>query len=122
MGRMVSFELSSQNPDLAAKFYSSVFGWKVGEPNWGYHPVITGTESAGIDGGISVGPTDFPHGTRITIEVDDIDAAIENAKQNGANVLRPKMDFAEFYLAYMIDPVGIGFGLIQPKKIDTPNM
>jgi hypothetical protein len=36
MGRVVLFDLSSQDPERAAVFYSSVFGWKIGEPNWGY--------------------------------------------------------------------------------------
>lgn len=28
MGRVVGFELNSQDPEKAAKFYSDVFGWK----------------------------------------------------------------------------------------------
>jgi predicted enzyme related to lactoylglutathione lyase len=116
MGRVVSFELSSQNPEQATKFYSSVFGWKVGEPNWDYWPVETGEGAQpGIDGGISRGPSDFPHGTRMIIEVDSIDTAISDAQENGAKILRDKMEFDDFYLAYLVDPVGISFGLIQPK-------
>ncbi|MFJ8067152.1 VOC family protein [Psychrobacillus sp. NPDC096426] len=56
---------------------------------------------------------DSPHGTRIQIEVDSIDEAICKAKNNGAMIIRDKMEFDDFYLAYLIDPVGIGFGLIQ---------
>ncbi|WP_412758586.1 VOC family protein [Lysinibacillus xylanilyticus] len=47
--------------------------------------------------------------------MDSIDDAISKAKQNGAIIVRDKMEFDEFYLAYMVDPTGLGFGLIQNK-------
>ncbi|GGO01127.1 VOC family protein [Saccharibacillus kuerlensis] len=116
MGRVVLFEMSSQDPDKSAKFYSSVFGWKVGESNWGYCPVETGTnDKPGIDGGIAQGPNDFPHGTRVQIKVENIEDSINQAKRMGGEVVRDKMEFDNYYLAYLVDPVGIGFGLIQYK-------
>ncbi|CAM3586726.1 VOC family protein [Marinicrinis lubricantis] len=116
MARVVGFEMNSQDPQRASSFYSSVFGWKVGAPNWGYHPVTTGSEEQpGINGGIALGPHDYAHGTRIQIEVDDIDEAIRKSKDAGAQIVRDKMEFDDFYLAYLVDPVGIGFGLIQNK-------
>ena len=53
---------------------------------------------------------------RIQIEVDSIDDAISKSKDNGAMVIRDKMEFDEFFLAYLVDPNGIGFGLIQKKS------
>ncbi|MBY0122767.1 VOC family protein [Bacillus sp. S/N-304-OC-R1] len=116
MGRVIGFELNSQEPEKAAQFYSKVFGWKVAEPHWGYSEVTTSSNNKGINGGISKGPHDYPHGTRIQIEVDSIDEAISKAKENGAMVARDKMEFDDFYLAYLVDPVGLGFGLIQQKR------
>lgn len=116
MGKVVGFELNSQNPELAREFYSKVFGWKIAEPNWGYYPVTTGTkDDLGIGGGISKGPQDFPHGIRIQIEVEDIEAAISEAVEYGAQIVRDRMEFDHFYLAYLVDPVGNGIGLIQNK-------
>ncbi|WP_026585395.1 VOC family protein [Bacillus sp. J33] len=116
MARVVGFELNSQEPEKAAQFYSKVFGWEISEPNWEYWPVKTGDDQcSGINGGISRGPNDYPHGTRIQIEVESIDEAISSAKDNGALVVREKMDFDNFYLAYLMDPTGLGFGLIQKK-------
>ncbi|MHC0036913.1 VOC family protein [Pseudoneobacillus sp. C159] len=116
MARVIGFELSSQEPEKAAAFYSSVFGWKIAEPQWGYWAITTGDhDQPGINGGIGKGPNDFPHGTRIQIEVDSIDEAISEAKQNGAMIVRDKMEFDDFYLAYLVDPTGNGFGLIQVK-------
>lgn len=117
MSRVIGFELSSQEPEKAAEFYSKVFGWKIAEPKWDHWAVTTGdTLEAGIDGGIGKGPNDFPHGTRIQIQVDSIDDAISKAKNNGAMIVRDKMEFDDFYLAYLVDPVGISFGLVQQKK------
>ena len=112
MGRVVGFELNSQEPKKAAEFYSNVFGWQIAEPKWDYWGAMT---EEGINGGIVKGPKDYPHGTRIQIEVDSIDEAISRAKNNGAIIVRDKMEFDEFYLAYLVDPVGLGFGLIQIK-------
>lgn len=115
-GNVVGFEISSQNPEKAAEFYSTVFGWEIAKPHWDYWAVKTGDiGDNAINGGIAKGPHDFPHGTRIQIEVDLIDDVISNAIENGAMVVREKMEFDEFYLAYLADPTGVGFGLIQKK-------
>lgn len=117
LARVVLFEMNSQDPERAAAFYSEVFGWKTSTPNWGYHPVSTGSDkNKGIDGGISLGPSDYPHGTRIQIEVENIDESLQKSIESGAQVVRDKMEFDGFFLAYLVDPVGIGFGLIQYKK------
>lgn len=116
MGRVIGFELNSQEPEKAAEFYAKVFGWEIAAPTWEYRAVTTGDdEKSGVNGGIAKGPHDYSFGTRIQIEVDSIDEAIVKAKQNGAIIVRDKMEFAEFYLAYMVDPTGLGFGLIQNK-------
>ena len=116
MSRVVLFELNSQDPERASAFYSAVFGWQVAAPHWGYREVTTGPDQeAGINGGIAQGPQDYPHGTRIVIEVASIDATIKTAVENGAQIVRDKMEFDAFYLAYLVDPVGLGIGLIQPK-------
>ncbi|KGR77279.1 VOC family protein [Ureibacillus manganicus] len=114
MAKIIGFDMSSQEPEKAIEFYNNVFGWKISEPNYEYWSVDCGTESE-IKGGISRGPADFPHGTRIQIEVDSIDEVIVQCCNNGAKVLREKMEFEKFFLAYLVDPVGIGFGLVEHK-------
>ncbi|WP_408008686.1 hypothetical protein ACJROX_29315 [Pseudalkalibacillus sp. A8] len=90
---------------------------EIAEPHWDYWAVTTGkNENEGNEGGIGKGPNDFPHGTRIQIEVDSIEEAISKAKNNGAMVVRDKMELEDFYLAYLVDPVGLGLGLIQKNK------
>lgn len=114
MSRVIGFEMSSQEPEKAATFYSRVFGWETAEQDWEYWSISTG-QREGIIGGISKGPSDYPHGTRIQIEVDSIDEAMKKAIENGAKVVREKMEFDDFYLSYLVDPVGIGIGLYEKK-------
>ncbi|MBS4201817.1 hypothetical protein KHA93_19620 [Bacillus sp. FJAT-49732] len=116
MGRVIGFELNSQDPEKAAEFYSKVFGWEVAEPHWDYREVATGSGVKGIDGGIAKGPHDYPFGTRIQIEVESMDESIAKAVENGAMIVRDKMEFDDFYLAYLVDPTGLGIGLIENKR------
>lgn len=117
MGKVVGFEMNSQDPEKAIQFYRDVFGWEVSGPSWDYWEVTAGKsgDSLGLNGGISKGPHDFPHGTRLQIEVGSIDDTIAKALENGAMVVRGKMAFDSFYMAYLVDSTGIGFGLIEKK-------
>ncbi|GGF13211.1 hypothetical protein GCM10010954_09890 [Halobacillus andaensis] len=117
MGRVVGFELNSQHPEKAVEFYSNVFSWEIDEAFFGYRPVRTDVRGQGMEGGIVEGPTDYPHGTRIQIEVNSIEESIRKAQEHGALIVRDKMEFDDFYLAYLVDPTGLGFGLIEKKKI-----
>ncbi|SFS70924.1 VOC family protein [Paenibacillus sp. BC26] len=116
MNRVVLFELGSQDPEGATTFYSNVFDWTMGDPNWDYWPVKTGSsESDGIDGGIARAPKDVSQRVQVTIQVASIEDTIAKAVENGAKLDLDKMDFGNFYLAYLFDPQGIRFGLIQHK-------
>ncbi|WP_074598947.1 VOC family protein [Sediminibacillus halophilus] len=117
MAKVVGFEISSQEPEKAVEFYRRVFGWEIAESNWGYWPVASeiGKDDSGISGGISKGPGDFPHGTRIQIEVESIDETLSVAQKCGAMVVREKMEFDTFFLAYLVDPTGVGLGLIEKR-------
>lgn len=48
--------------------------------------------------------------------MDAIDEVVEQATSNGATILREKMEVDGFYLAYLVDPTGLGIGLIQHKN------
>ncbi|MEC2074143.1 VOC family protein [Alkalihalophilus marmarensis] len=119
MGKVIAFEISSQQPEKAAAFYAEVFGWEVSEPHWDYRSIHyqTASEQNVLKGGISKGPHDFPHGTRIQIQVDNLDETIDKAIEHGAMVLREEMEFDDFYMAYIVDPTGVCLGLIEMKLL-----
>ncbi|KTD88712.1 hypothetical protein [Paenibacillus etheri] len=56
---------------------------------------------------------DYPHGNRIQIEVENIEESIEISVELGAEIVKDKMEFDNFYLAYLVDLVSKGIGLNQ---------
>ena len=116
MGRCMHFEMYSDDPEAAIRFYESVFGWTA--QRWGdmsYWALTTGADDElGINGGISSGLP--PNGQRVvnSIEVPDIDAAIGRAEEEGAFIVMPKTAIpGQGWFAYMTDPGGVVFGLFQ---------
>ena len=80
MSRVIHFDLSADNPERAAEFYKTVFGWQVNkwEGPEDYWMIQTGTEKEpGITGGIAgrIKPEDS---TAVVLDVESVD---ETAKQ-----------------------------------------
>ncbi len=124
MPRVVHFEIHAEDPERAARFYTSVFGWDI--QKWegpaDYWMVKTGPpEEPGIDGGIHPrqGTID---GTAViayvcTIEVDNVDAYHDKAITAGAAIAVPKMPIPNVgWLVYLKDTEGNLFGLFQPDQ------
>jgi hypothetical protein len=117
--RVVHFELPADDPDRCAKFYADALGWKV--EKWGgpteYWLVTTGEEGEpGIDGGIGrrQGADDQ---TTNTIDVADLDAAVESVLAAGGMVTRPKNAVPGVgWLAYCTDTEGNPFGMMQEDE------
>ncbi|TAM72693.1 VOC family protein [bacterium] len=118
MNRVVHFELPADNPERAAAFYRSVFGWNI--QKWGgpqdYWLVNTGEEQPGINGGI-LRRMDPGHRTVNTIGVDDLDAMVTTATDAGGKVVMPRMTVPGVgYLAYLNDTEGNTFGMLEPDE------
>ena len=129
MNRVVHFEIHSVNLDLMHKFYSDVFGWQITDlgPKMGnYRTATTGEDTPGarypgINGGLT--PRHGPppeEGQPVnayvcTIGVDNLDASIEKVKSSGGSTALDKMQVPGVgWLAYMKDPEGNIFGMLQP--------
>ena len=126
-GKVVHFELPTDNTERARKFYSTTFEWKLMPmPNFEYTMVTTGdvtkegmpSEVAVIGGGMA------PRGGHvkvpvITIAVDEIDAALKLITKNGGAVLQKKEpigDGSMGFTAYFKDTEGNTVGLYQAGK------
>jgi hypothetical protein len=116
MSRIPHFEISTNDPDKMIAFYETVFGWKV--TKWegpvDYWLINTGDPvSPGIDGAF-FRPNELLNGTVNTVEVDDLDAAIDKVVQNGGQVLVEKNTIPGVgYQAYCKDVEGTIFGVHQ---------
>jgi predicted enzyme related to lactoylglutathione lyase len=120
LGRVVHFDISSEEPEKTIEFYEKVFNWKF--QNWGgpvdYWLITTGDESEpGINGGLSKKGENAALKCP-TIDVKDLDKTITMIVENGGKIIAPKMPVPKVgWLAYFEDPDGNLFGAMQ----DDPN-
>ncbi len=119
MPRVIHFEISVDDPDRAAKFYSNIFGWRI-EKSRGpvdYWLISTGEKNEpGIDGAIKR-RQQREEGTTNTIDVPFIDEFIKKVEKNGGKVLMPKMTIPSIgYHTYCRDPDGNVFGIMQSDE------
>lgn len=122
MGGVVHFEIPADDEDRARDFYASVFGWTFQViPEMEYSLAMTvpvndqgaPAEPGSINGGI------FRRGEMlnapvVTIDVKDIDAALEQVARHGGSTLRGKMPVpGSGWNAYFRDSEGNVVGLWQ---------
>lgn len=114
MSTIVHFDVPSDDPERAKKFYSALFGWKFESyPEMQYNLISTtnldGTPGVGGGLGKRMDPSQ-----RITnyFGVPSIDAAMKKVKSLGGKILTEKMAVPMMgYLANCIDTEGNVFGL-----------
>jgi len=84
---VVHFEIASTDPAGTKRFVADMFGWKLEDiPGpFEYSMVDTGVEGA-IRGGVGGSPTGEGH-TTFYVEVDEVQAALEKAKELGGQAL-----------------------------------
>jgi len=121
VARVVHFELAVDDPERAAAFWSTAFGWGVthfGEGPQDYWLVDTGDGELGINGGF-VRRQDFPApvSTICTVGVADCEAAVTAVETAGGSVLMPRMALTGVgWLAYCRDTEGTVFGVWQADE------
>lgn len=116
MGRVVHFEIFSEEPQRLVDFYREAFGWDISgwEGPFEYHLASTGPEGEpGIDGAIAP-PAAGEQRVVLTIAVDDAEAAIEAVRNAGGALVQGKQAVPGVgWHAYLTDPAGIVFGVMQ---------
>ena len=121
-GKVVHFEIPADNVERAKTFYKSAFGWNFNQvPGIDYTMLITvpvdkngmPTEPGAINGGMQTrrGAVKSPV---ITIQVEDIEAALKSVTKLGGVVVQKKMPVADMgFTAYFEDTEGNIIGLWQ---------
>ena len=125
MRKVVHFEIPAEDLDRAKSFYGSVFGWDlttVPMPGREYTTISTvpvdpatqiPTEPGAINGGMLArqGPIQAPV---VTIEVDDIDAALARVQELGGKTVLGRQAVGDMgFSGYFVDPEGNVVGLWQ---------
>lgn len=125
MNSVVHFEVPADDVERAQKFYSETFGWKMNSmPEMGYTMIhTTQTDERGmiqtpgaINGGMMKrqGAITSPV---ITINVENMQEAIERVKKNGGEMVGETLEIGDMgYAAYFKDTEGNLMGLWQTKR------
>jgi predicted enzyme related to lactoylglutathione lyase len=128
MGRAVHFEIQASDPQALIDYYGGLFGWSFNKWEGGEYWLIDTGDAAkpGINGGLLPRRGPAPEGMAavnafvVTVDVDDIDAALAKAVVGGggggggAVVCVPKMAVKGVgWLGYVKDPDGNIFGMMQ---------
>lgn len=120
--RVVHFEIPFDDGDRARGFYRDVFDWQIQSmPEVAYHMVSTGPltdqgmpSEPGYIGGGMLQRQDPVTKPVITLEVDDIDAALIAIEQHGGAVVGEKNAIGTMgFAAYFTDCEGNLMGLWQ---------
>jgi predicted enzyme related to lactoylglutathione lyase len=108
------WQIISRDPESTARFYGSLFRWKVDTGNaLGYREVSTGN---GVDGGIWPAGADGQDMVQLFVEVDDVAGTLDRAVKMGARVIVPRSALPDGdTIAILLDPQGIAFGLMERK-------
>ena len=121
-GAVVHFEIPADDVERASSFYRDAFGWNItAMPEMQY--TILGTtptndqgmpnDPGAINGGLFAREDDIPTPV-ITIDVDDIEAALTKVESLGGKTVRPGFAVGEMgFAAYFRDSEGNLMGLWQ---------
>ena len=121
------FEIYADNPDALARFYTSLFDWKVeqmpGNDNYKLVQTVdvdsqrTAKQVGGINGGIMKRPDPKAPSVINYVSVDSLDGALERAGKLGATVMKGKLPVPGMgWFAILSDPEGNPFALWQQDK------
>ena len=110
---VVWFEVVGKDGDKLRKFYTDLFGWRIGgatdDMDYG---LVQGGEG-GIGGGVGKSQDGGAGHVTFFIEVDDPKAYLAKVEKLGGKVVAPPIEIPSYNLtfAYFVDPQGHLIGL-----------
>ena len=116
-------ELLAQDPDAANRFYTELLGMESETMTMQEEGEYTILLSGGVGvSGIMAMPEHLrdrgvPAHWSVYFQIEDLDAAVAQVTAAGGRVALPPKDIAMVgRIAYLLDPLGAGFGLTQPES------
>jgi predicted enzyme related to lactoylglutathione lyase len=120
------FEIGTDDPAAAERFYGDVFGWAVARddtasPDPAYQ-FLTPGDPAGLRGGLFATEGKLPGYAIFTVLVEDVAATCEQVWKAGGRVQRgPEATPAGVTFAYLLDPAGNQVGVFAPPPGGQPS-
>lgn len=120
MPTIVHFDIATDDPQRAKKFYEQLFAWEMQSPPGMTDYYLVGTEdlngNKGVGGGLGKRGNASQKIT-IYIGVDNIDEYSQKVSQLGGRISMPKVPVPGWgYLATCLDTEGNAFGIWQEDK------
>lgn len=114
---VLHWQIISKDPAATAKFYGTLFEWRIDTANaLGYREVKTASDGS-IDGGIWPCPPEGHGMVQLFMQVPDVAACIERATALGAKVIVPKSALPDGdTMAVLLDPTGLPFGVYARRE------
>ncbi len=106
---VVHFEIGCKDKPQAEAFYSQLFGWTMNSV--GPATMIDTGANTGIDGHMSTLGHEPHHYTIFYVQVDDVQAAIDQAVHLGGKMLVPPVSIPGGTFGWIADPEGNTVGL-----------
>ena len=116
------FEIGTDDPAAAARFYGDVFGWTVSRDDTrstdpAYQVLSTG-DVQGLRGGLFATRGTMPNYAVFTVLVDDVDATCRRTEEAGGRVQRgPEINPVGVTFAHLLDPGGNHFAVFTPPPV-----
>ncbi|HTB11631.1 MAG TPA: VOC family protein [Bryobacteraceae bacterium] len=109
---VMQFQILSKAPEETARFYGSLFGWKVDADNpMGYRQIDTGSKE-GIQGGIWPAPPQSSNFVQLFMKVPSVPESVKQAQELGAKVIIPPTVLpGGDEMAVLLDPQGMAFAV-----------
>ncbi|MEU9842510.1 VOC family protein [Actinomadura sp. NPDC048032] len=110
------FQIGTDAPEEARRFYGDMFGWNFGADGDGYDLVsYPGAEVP--SGGISHEPDASRNHAMFLVLVEDVDAVCDQTVKTGGKVAMPTLTTGKgLKFAYLQDPSGNTFGVFTPPS------
>lgn len=111
---VMQFQILSKAPEETARFYASLFGWKIDANNpMGYRQIDTGSKE-GIQGGIWPAPPQSSNFVQLFMRVANVAEAVKQAQELGAKLLIPPTVLpGGDEMAVLHDPQGMPFAVLR---------
>ena len=112
------FEIGTDDPATAERFYGDVFGWTVAHDDTkSTDPAYQIFTTGGMPGALFATKGEMPNYAVFTVLVDDVEAACARVSTAGGSIQRPpSVNPVGVTFAHLLDPSGNHFAVFTPPK------
>ena len=111
------FEIGTDDPATAERFYGDVFGWSVAHDGAAStDPAYQVFTTGGLRGGLFATHGEMPGYAVFTVLVEDVEATCRRVEAAGGRIQRaPQVNPVGVTFAHLLDPSGNYFAVFSPR-------